>query len=442
MRKLVVLKLDGDLEQGVRVTLEIGEEGERPSTEIIGQLPRATDLVKAIDQWQSTYCSFGNSFRIKAKKVVYGGSITQWREGCHNCAIELRKHLKNWLLSESFRPIREKWLQQLSTSDQVRVLIRTSSVSLRKLPWHLWDLVEDYPKAEVAYCAPESEQSAIAKTPTYRDQVRILAILGNSSGINLHKDRQLLENLPDAATTFLVEPQRQDINDQLWNQPWDILFFAGHGKTDGNTGRIYINQTDSLTIAELRYGLRNAVVNGLQLAIFNSCDGLGLARELEQLHIGQMIVMREPVPDQVAQSFLTYFLAEFAGGKSFYLAEREAREKLHGLEDNFPCASWLPAIFQNPAAVPPFWQELGRRPPKSVLIGVCSPSVRRMHRSFTDGRFHQNAGGGCATTVFGCSYRTFWEWQVLCGPCWSYSPVALRTEVAYRYLPSWRSPLP
>jgi energy-coupling factor transporter ATP-binding protein EcfA2 len=194
------------------------------------------------------------------------------------------------------------------------------------------------------------------------DQVRILAILGNSSGINLHKDRQLLENLPDAATTFLVEPQRQDINDQLWNQPWDILFFAGHGKTDGNTGRIYINQTDSLTIAELRYGLRNAVVNGLQLAIFNSCDGLGLARELEQLHIGQMIVMREPVPDQVAQSFLTYFLAEFAGGKSFYLAEREAREKLHGLEDNFPCASWLPAIFQNPAAVPPFWQELGRRP--------------------------------------------------------------------------------
>jgi WD40 repeat protein/energy-coupling factor transporter ATP-binding protein EcfA2 len=100
----------------------------------------------------------------------------------------------------------------------------------------------------------------------------------------------------------------------------------------------------------------------LQLAIFNSCDGLGLALELEQLHIGQMIVMREPVPDQVAQSFLTYFLAEFAGGKSFYLAERKARLKLHGLEDNFPCASWLPAIFQNPAAVPPMWQDLGRRP--------------------------------------------------------------------------------
>jgi WD40 repeat protein/energy-coupling factor transporter ATP-binding protein EcfA2 len=362
MRKLVVLKLDGDLEQEVRVTLEIGEEGDRPNTEITGQLPRATDLVKAIDQWQSTYRSFGNSFRIKAKKVVYGGSITQWREGCDNCAVELRKHLNNWLLSESFRPIREKWLQQLSPSDEVRVLIRSSSVQLRKLPWHLWDLIENYPLAEVALSAPESQQPTSSKTPTYRTPVKILAILGNSTGINVQKDRQLLENLPDAVTTFLVEPQRQDINDQLWNQPWDILFFAGHSKTEGGTGQIFINQTDSLTIAQLKYALRNAVAGGLQLAIFNSCDGLGLALELEQLHIPQMIVMREPMPDQVAQVFLTYFLAEFAGGKSFYLAEREARLKLHGLEDNFPCASWLPAIFQNPAAVPPMWQDLGRRP--------------------------------------------------------------------------------
>jgi len=226
MRKLVVLKLDGDLEQGVRVTLEIGAEGERPSIEVTGQLPRATDLVTVIDQWQSTYRSIGKSSRIKAKRIVYGGSLTEWRFDCENCAIELRKRLNNWLVSESFRPIREKWLQQLSPSDEVRVLIRTSSVQLRKLPWHLWDLVEENPLAEVAYSAPESKQSAqsaLAKTPTYRDKVRILAILGNSTGINVQKDRQLLENLPDAATTFLVEPQRQEINDSLWNQAWDKL---------------------------------------------------------------------------------------------------------------------------------------------------------------------------------------------------------------------------
>lgn len=212
-------------------------------------------------------------------------------------------------------------------SDEVRVLIRTSSMQLEKLPWHLWDLVDrDYPKAEVALSVPESEQVAASPIPTHRNKLRILAILGDSVGINVQQDRQVLEKLPGAATTFLVEPQRQDINDHLWNQPWDILFFAGHSKTEGDSGRIYINQTDSLKIEDLKYALRNAVTKGLQLAIFNSCDGLGLARELQDLHIPQIIVMREPVPDLVAQEFLRHFLVAFSSGQSLYAAVRFARE--------------------------------------------------------------------------------------------------------------------
>ncbi len=40
MRKLVVLKLDGDLEyQGFHVILEIGEEGKRPAIAIEAALP-------------------------------------------------------------------------------------------------------------------------------------------------------------------------------------------------------------------------------------------------------------------------------------------------------------------------------------------------------------------------------------------------------------------
>ncbi len=38
--------------------------------------------------------------------------------------------------------------------------------------------------------------------------------------------------------------------------------------------------------------------------------------ELEQFHIPQVIVMREPVPDKVAQEFSKYFLQEFTSGKS------------------------------------------------------------------------------------------------------------------------------
>jgi CHASE2 domain-containing sensor protein len=357
MRKLVVLKLDGDLEVGVRVTLEIGEEGFRPSTEISGQLPPNPDMATSLDQWRSSYCSLGNA-RIKAKKIIYDGSISQSREDCQNSANELRKHLNNWLLSESFRPVREKWLKHLMPEDEVRVLIRTPCLQLKKLPWHLWDLVDlDYTKAEVALSVPQSEQVAATalQTSAHRKKIRILAILGDSEGIDVEQDRQLLEKLPGAATTFLVKPQRQDINDELWKQPWNILFFAGHSKSEGDTGCIYINQTDKLTIDELRYALRNAVANGLQLAIFNSCDGLGLARELQDLHIPQIIVMREPVPDLVAQKFLKHFLEAFSSGASIYAAVRTAREKLHGLEGEYPGASWLPVICEHPAVVPMAW---------------------------------------------------------------------------------------
>jgi hypothetical protein len=147
-----------------------------------------------------------------------------------------------------------------------------------------------------------------------------LAVLGDKTGIDVDKDCELLKKLPNATTTFLSQPQRDRINDHLWNQPWNILFFAGHSKSEGETGRIYINDKDSLTIADLKYALRNAVTNGLQLAIFNSCDGLGLARELQDLHIPQIIVMREPVPDLVAQAFLKHFLAAFSSDASLYTA--------------------------------------------------------------------------------------------------------------------------
>ncbi|KYC39047.1 hypothetical protein WA1_34235 [Scytonema hofmannii PCC 7110] len=357
MRKLLVLKLDGDLEKVVRVTLAIEEENNRLGTEVTGYLPANPNLAIAINRWRVNYLSLGTSSRVQAV-----GAARRWRSDCNRSASELRQSLNQWLLSESFRPIRDKCLQHLMPHNEVRVLIRTSSQSLLKLPWHLWDLIDSNSFAEVALSTPDVEPRTTVKTPTLPDKVKILAILGNSTGIDIQQDRQVLENLYNAETTFLVEPKRQEINNYLWEKSWDILFFAGHSGVEGESGRICINQTESLTIDELRYALRNAVDNGLQLAIFNSCEGMELAFELQQLHIPQIIVMREPVPDVVAQAFVTYFLPAFASGKPLYLAEREARLRLHGLEYQFPCASWLPAIFQNPATVPPRWKDLGRRP--------------------------------------------------------------------------------
>ncbi len=384
MAKLVVLKLDGDLEhQGFRVTLEIGSDFARPEIEISANLPPEPDLATYLCQWQEKYRSSGMPSRIKPQEVIYDGYIKKRVSECCQKAKVLTECLQSWLNSEEFRCINNTLREELKRDEAIRVLIRTDNSELHRIPWHLWDFFDRYSLAEFALTAIASETPP---KPPRKPRVRVLAILGNSSGIDIQLDRQLLENLPNAETVFLVEPQRKELNDYLWQQ-WDILFFAGHSETADDTGRIYINKFDSLTITELEYGLKRAIEQGLQLAIFNSCDGLGLAWQLTSLNIPQMIVMREPVPDEVAQEFLKHFLKAFSGGKSLYLASREAREKLQGLEDKFPNATWLPVIFQNPRVVPLTWKELGTQKTEfkrhfltllvvSVLITVSVMGVR------------------------------------------------------------------
>ncbi len=360
MKKLVVLKLDGDFEQGFRVNLETGEEGKRPSADLNGRLPSNPAMPEFYERWRSIYRREDGPTRIKHKNGQKTNfSWTEWREDCCQAADELNERFQSWLLSDSFRPIRERCIEHFTTSSEgVRVIIRTSCPTLQRLPWHQWDLVERYDQVEIAISPPESEDKGKAQPLTDRDKVRTLAILGNSAGIDVQKDREALGQLSGVDITFLVEPERKEINDQLWEQPWDILFFAGHSETKEETGLIHINPTDSLTIGDLKYGLKKAIKQGLQLAIFNSCDGLGLAWKLQELSIPQGIVMREPVPDYVAQQFLKDFLREFAAGKSLYQAVSVARKRLQGLEDKYPCASWLPVIVQNAAAVPPTWHSL------------------------------------------------------------------------------------
>ena len=192
----------------------------------------------------------------------------------------------------------------------------------------------------------------------------MLAILGDARGIDVEQERQALRSRLGPQVEFLVTPSRQAFDQALWDPAgWDILFFAGHSQSEGQTGRLYINEAadhNSLTIEQLEEGLKRAISNGLQLAIFNSCDGIGLAEALAQLQIPQVIVMREPVPNRVAQDFLQHFLAAFVEeGLSLYAAVRQARRQLQGIENNFPGASWLPVLCQNPATKILSWAELG-----------------------------------------------------------------------------------
>ncbi|MDJ1170369.1 CHAT domain-containing protein [Roseofilum sp. BLCC_M154] len=377
MGKLVVLELEGSLStEGFRVRLQIGEDGQRPDLDISGYLPSEPDLAQLLEShWVDKYRPLGLPNRgIKPKGIKYDGVLNRIKE-CKESGDRLCDRLNQWLSSPDFRAIDTQIRERLDYRDRIRFIVRTDCNDLHKLPWHNWQLLSRYTHAEISFSDTNFRRSdPLSTTPP--GKVKILAILGHKEGIDTDKDQEILDSLPNAEVTFLIEPKQADINAQLWEQPWDILFFAGHSETDGDTGKIYINPDQYLTVDQIWYGLRKAVAQGLKLAIFNSCDGLGLARKLDDPHIPQMIVMRDYVPDLVAQKFLKSFLVNFSQGYSFEVAVREAREKLQGLEDQIPCATWLPVIWQHPDYISPTWDELvGQSKPKWSFVSWKSYKI-------------------------------------------------------------------
>ena len=362
MTKLIILRIgDGDFTTGFPVFLRIIEEERDLASEIAvnGRLPPATDIPLHYQNWQTDYRNLGKNLRLGTIPIKSNVNLQQ---ASQQSGVLLKESFNNWLNSPSFQSIREKWLENLHPKQTIRVLLQTDNTLLQRLPWHLWDLLERYPYAELAIASLVYD--SISSIPR-KGKVRILAILGHSQDIDIDRDRLLLSQLPDTEVCFLVEPALQAVSDRLWSEHWDILFFAGHSISEvDTTGKIYLNPTESMTVEQLKKGLTQAVSKGLQLAIFNSCDGLGLARDLAGLQIPYTIFMREPVPDTVAQQFLKYFLTSFTQGKYFYLAVKEARERLEGLEPQFPFATWLPVIWQHPSAITPSWQKWTNYPKK------------------------------------------------------------------------------
>lgn len=360
LRSRLIL-LEGSFESGFPAIVQISSENQTEiETQVTGRLPPAPDLWLTWQQWQRTYHQMVMpQTRIKAKP----GQMTNI--SCRQSGSQFSILLNRWLNrgTEQWLKIRDCLHRNLHHSEEIEFVIQTNDRRLQQLPWHLWDFFTYYPHAEIAISTCEYQKVKPLLTKNQK-KVKILALLGDRSNLDLDKDRTYLEQLsPQAQIEFLVEPQIEELNDRLWETEWNILFFAGHSCTH-QQGQIWLNQNDVLTLEQLKYALKKAIDNGLCLAIFNSCDGLGLARELADLQLGQIIVMREPVSDIVAQTFLKHFLTSFAEGKSLYIAVRTARERLQKLETKYPYATWLPVIFQNPATIAPTWRKLANPPKK------------------------------------------------------------------------------
>jgi CHASE2 domain-containing sensor protein len=378
MSHLVILNLgQGNWQQGCPMFVaQLWMSDDTNPMQITGSLPPAPELGSLYSRWQRLYEALyarhswrqirvaESEFEIEDdESYITEVSEVEFQQICQ----QLQYRLNSWLNTESCRNIERQLRTRLIPTNEIRVIITAEDHQLLRLPWHLWHFFEDYPKAELALSLPQYTRSIKTIATDPRSTVKILAILGNGEGIDIATDRQLLEQLPDVELRLLVEPTLAELNQQLWQPGWDILFFAGHSSSQDRGHIIQINSTERLSLEQLNFGLKKAIERGLKLAIFNSCDGLEIAWNLVDMQIPQAIVMREPVSDRVAQEFLKHFLVAFSGGESFYLSVREAREKLQGLETQFPCATWLPVICQNPSELPPRWEEwLDNRDRKTV----------------------------------------------------------------------------
>ena len=365
---IVKLKLRRTSEEGFLVILT-STNREHETEGVLAPLPKELEL--SFNKWQSAYRQIeavrsciapAPGLRLTPKGVtIYSNSE-------HTNAV--KTHLNQWLNSGDSRwqPIRDGLIaiadQLNQAGDEIRVILDAKDINLRRLPWQEWNLFEEhYPHAEVALIASKGSDKKRIKAHPSSSKVRVLVAVGRSDGINTKDDLEVIQRLEEigAEVVCLMHPNLKDLCEALWDeQGYHIFVFTGHSgsREDGQIGWIEVNEKDSLSIEQFKDALREAISRGLQLAIFNSCDGLGLANQLSELHLPQSIVMREPVPDAVAVEFLKHFFKEFTRNNSLFASVQKARKRLEPFKSDYPGAIWLPTICIGPSVEPLSWQGL------------------------------------------------------------------------------------
>ncbi len=361
-----------EVEQKISVSLWLGNDrGYLPT--IDGKLSTIPDDVRDFYQeWQSIYQNIDSS-RIKATieqpQQPLQDSFWNYRANYQNIEEKLETAINSWLnhdRSETWHKVRDEIIKRIQSAKdrgkEIIVTIRTENDTLKQLPWHLWNILAES-HAEVVcslgnWQPPQQISSEIEKYPE-EENINILAIKGGGEDINIATEEKIWRSLEDkyqVKVTWWKEPQLKQF-ETLWHQKWDILYFAGHSNTQtiadrGEKGHIYINENEYIITGELKNTLAKASLNGLKLAIFNSCNGFGIAEDLSNLNIQipQVVFMREQIPDNIASQFLDFFLKAFTTGKSLSSSVREARIKLKECSESkkyLPGISLMPVISVN-----------------------------------------------------------------------------------------------
>lgn len=380
---VIRLRIRKHAERGFYVTLiALGER----NLEAEGFLPPFPDeLPQLFQQWEQGYRAIEE---IRTAHRITPIAIENY-SGLE-ITTKLERIFNSWLndSDDRWRTIRDHLLSLAQRSNrETHVILDAHDSFLRRLPWQEWEVFEKcYPDSEVFLRLKNSFDRDLTGLRPQSDRPRVLVVIGENTGIDTSRDEEIIGKLKEcrAEVILLRQPTRQELSEALWDERgYNIFVFAGHSRSqaNGEIGWLHLNPSENVSIEEFKKALKAAVNNGLQLAIFNSCDGLGLATQAINLNLPRCLVMREPVPDRVAVTFIEYFFENFTSGMSLYRSVQKARQRLEPFEIDYPGVDWLPTLCTRLSAPPLLWQdfftdeaEQGFKPEQTgARSGVASP---------------------------------------------------------------------
>ncbi|MEA5504700.1 CHASE2 domain-containing protein [Halotia wernerae UHCC 0503] len=309
-------------------------------------------------EWQRIYLCFYNSeLRGRVEEIgSFAAANIDWHARLVEAEAQLLYEFHHWLRSAELYEIRAT----VDKAIKADIFLSCNSLDLSRLPWEVWEIGTNNSSKLRIVRTPLNRRNAIAKN-TRRRQARILAILGDNSGLNFAEEKKAISSLKSLAdVTFIgwqpytsISELKANIITAIASQPgWDILFFAGHSnETNLTGGELGIAPNTALLLSEIESSLTIAKNRGLQVAIFNSCKGLSIANKLIDLGISQVAVMREPIHNRVAEEFFLRFVQALAAYKDVHESLLTAAQYLK-LERNltYPSAYLIPSLFRHPEA--------------------------------------------------------------------------------------------
>ncbi|MBD2179335.1 CHASE2 domain-containing protein [Pseudanabaena sp. FACHB-1998] len=347
------------------------------------------NLATSYREWQLAYLNYYNHISINKSlrgRVQGSGSFSvsnvDWYEKLREAEEKLIREFNFWLRSPELYELWEEikrssrfvstQSQSTNTSSIHIDLLISCSEELRCLPWELWKLQDEFASIDTVRVARLVYSCAEALPSPQRQRPRVLAIFGDETGLDFQQDRQAMQILSKLAEIHTIRwdadtdseiNQKQKICKAISDpQGWDILFFTGHSdQTNLTVGKLMVVPNSSLTMSDLEPYLLQARERGLQIAIFNSCNGTEIATwVISKVGIPQAIAMREPIHNQAAQSFLVQFLQNLAQHKDAHTSMFEACRYLQEEHLTFPSVYLVPSLFRHPAA------QLFKIPPKGI----------------------------------------------------------------------------